>query len=61
MKLLVKFPTRGRVEKFMSVLKIYHDLCVDKSNTEFLISIDEDDEPMNNDEIINKIKKEKRE
>jgi hypothetical protein len=56
MKLLVKFPTRGRVEKFMSVLKIYHDLCVDKSNTEFLISIDEDDESMNNDEIINKIK-----
>jgi hypothetical protein len=47
MKLLVKFPTRGRKTKFLSVLKKYYDLCEDKDNTHFLISLDEDDSEMN--------------
>jgi hypothetical protein len=47
MKLLVKLPTRGRKTKFLSVLKKYYDLCEDKDNTHFLISLDEDDSEMN--------------
>ena len=47
MKLLVKFPTRDRKTKFLSVLKKYYDLCEDKDNTHFLISLDEDDSEMN--------------
>lgn len=48
MKLLIKFPTRGRKSKFLSVLKKYYDLCEDKNNTHFLLTLDEDDEQMNN-------------
>ncbi len=48
MKLLVKFPTRGRKTKFLSVLKKYYDLCEDKENIHFLISLDENDVEMNN-------------
>lgn len=48
MKILVKFPTRGRKTKFLSVLKKYYDLCEDKENIHFLISLDEDDTEMNN-------------
>ena len=40
MKLLIKFPTRGRKDKFFSTLNIYHNNCEDIENTEFLISID---------------------
>ena len=47
MKILVKFPTRGRKTKFLSVLKKYYDLCEDKENIHFLISLDEDDTEMN--------------
>lgn len=50
MKLLIKFPTRGRKDKFFSVLKKYYDLCEDKNNTHFLITLDEDDQEMNNPE-----------
>jgi hypothetical protein len=48
MRILVKFPTRGRKTKFLSVLKKYYDLCDDKENIHFLISLDEDDTEMNN-------------
>jgi hypothetical protein len=55
MKLLVKFPTRGRKDKFFSTLNLYHEYCEDIDNTEFLISIDSDDNVMNNEEVVNRI------
>lgn len=56
MKLLIKFPTRGRQEQFLKTFEKYHELCEDKDNTMFLVSIDKDDNMMNNDEVISKIK-----
>jgi hypothetical protein len=55
MKLLIKFPTRGRKDKFFSTLNIYHNNCEDIENTEFLISIDSDDTEMNLEEVVNRI------
>ena len=57
MKLLVKFPTRNRKEKFLNVLQKYYDFALDKKNIEFLITLDEDDDSMNTDEIKNKLGK----
>ena len=46
MKLLIKFPTRGRSNKFLKVLKKYNDLLEDKS-TKIIVSCDNDDKDMN--------------
>lgn len=51
MKLLIKFPTRNRKNKFFKVLKQYQNLCEDIDNTEFLISLDNDDETMSPSEV----------
>jgi hypothetical protein len=51
-KLLIKFPTRGRRDKFFKVLNQYIDKAKDLSKIAFLISMDEDDEEMNNPECI---------
>jgi hypothetical protein len=56
MKLLIKFPTRGRKEKFFSVLDKYYSNLSDLDNTTFLISLDKDDTQMNNNEVVNKLK-----
>jgi hypothetical protein len=59
MKILIKFPTRNRKNKFFNTLKKYHNLCEDINNVKFLISIDEDDSEMNNPdtlEILNTFK-----
>jgi hypothetical protein len=56
MKLLIKFPTRGRKEKFFSVLDKYYSNLSDLDNTTFLISLDKDDTQMNNTEVVNKLK-----
>lgn len=56
MKLLIKFPTRNRPEKFFSVLDLYYEKCSDITNVMFLITCDLDDVTMNNDVIINKLK-----
>jgi hypothetical protein len=56
MKLLIKFPTRNRVKKFLKVLEIYLENLED-SSTEIIVSCDLDDITMNQDyvmEIINK-------
>ena len=37
MKLLIKFPTRGRTDKFFSVLDRYYAFLNDIDNTEFCI------------------------
>jgi hypothetical protein len=52
MKLLIKFPTRGRKEMFFSTLNKYHEYCNNIDNTFFLISIDADDNEMNTDEVV---------
>ena len=48
MKILIKFPTRGRKTKFFNVLKKYQNLANNLNNISFLISIDDDDIEMNN-------------
>jgi hypothetical protein len=53
MKLLIKFPTRNRKNKFFKVLKQYQNLCEDFDNTFFLITLDNDDETMNPSEVSN--------
>jgi hypothetical protein len=47
MKLLIKFPTRNRKNKFFKVLRQYQNLCENLDNTYFLITLDNDDESMN--------------
>lgn len=55
MKLLIKFPTRGRKEMFFSTLNKYHEYCNNIDNTFFLISIDADDDEMNTNEVITQL------
>jgi len=54
MKILIKFPTRGRQEKFFKVLDMYYSFANNLDLIEFQISIDSDDHSMNNDEVIHK-------
>ena len=51
LKILVKFPTRGRPQKFFNVLNKYIKMADNLSKIAFLISLDEDDSTMNNQEI----------
>lgn len=46
MKILIKFPTRGRSNKFLNVLKKYYDFLDDKT-TKIIVSCDTDDVDMN--------------
>ena len=55
-KLLIKFPTRGRVVKFFNTLDKYYELLSGKCNVEFLITCDIDDISMNNSEVIDRLK-----
>ena len=55
-KLLIKFPTRGRVVKFFNTLNKYYELLSGKCNVEFLITCDIDDITMNNSEVIDRLK-----
>lgn len=55
LKLLIKFPTRGRPDKFFEVLNLYYDKAKNKSNLAFLISCDVDDPSMNNPIVIQKL------
>lgn len=56
MNLLIKFPTRGRPEKFFEVLDVYYNFLSDINKTTFQITIDEDDTSMNNNIVIDKLK-----
>ena len=51
MKLLIKFPTRNRKNKFFKVLRQYQNRCEDLDNTYFLITLDNDDESMNPSDV----------
>lgn len=58
MNLLVKFPTRGRKEKFFSTLHRYLQLSTRKNKVGFLITMDIDDPSMNTEDVkieLNKI------
>lgn len=52
MKILVKFPTRGRTIKFFNVLNLYYNMCDDLNNVKFLITLDDDDKDMNQKGVI---------
>ena len=56
-KILIKFPTRGRPDKFFNVLDQYISKASDLSRIAFLISMDYDDIEMNNDIIKQKFEK----
>ncbi len=51
MKLLIKFPTRGRKNKFFNTLKKYESFLSKKIDYHFLVSMDIDDIEMNSDEV----------
>jgi len=55
MKILIKFPSRSRPEKFKYALYNYVSKCKDKKRTEFLFTFDSDDETMNNEEMKQEI------
>lgn len=55
MKILIKFPTRGRKDKFFNVLDLYYNLLDDIDNTKFQITIDDDDPTMNDETVLNKL------
>lgn len=55
-KLLIKFPTRGRVEKFFKILELYYSNLEDPNNTFFVISCDIDDDDMNNEFVRNRLR-----
>jgi hypothetical protein len=50
MKLLIKFPTRGRPNKFLETLTRYIDYLDDKS-TQIIVTCDNDDESMKQEDI----------
>lgn len=53
---LVKFPTRGRPEKFFTVLNRYYHGAKQKHLTKFLVTCDLDDPTMNNETVVAKLK-----
>jgi hypothetical protein len=55
MRLLIKYPTRNRKEKFFSTLDKYYSLSSNPNNLFFLISLDENDISMNNSEVLKKL------
>ena len=52
MKILIKFPTRQRPEKFFNALDKYISEAENISNIGFLITLDKDDITMNNEQVI---------
>ena len=54
-RLLVKFPTRGRPEKFFEVLEKYRNMSR-SGRVRFVVSCDLDDETMNNEAVRNRFK-----
>ncbi len=49
--LLVKFPTRGRPDKFRNQFDRYYDMLSGQLKVKFIVSMDADDASMNNEEI----------
>jgi hypothetical protein len=57
MKLLIKFPSRERPEKFFQALDKYIQYANNTNKIAFLLSFDADDVTMNNDVVKNRLKK----
>ncbi len=51
MKILVKFPTRERPEKFINTLKGYYSFAKDNSNIHYMITIDDNDLSMHSPSV----------
>jgi len=56
-KVLVKFPTRSRPDKFFYALDKYYELAENLDDMVFIITCDIDDVSMNNIDVINRLKK----
>ena len=56
MKLLIKFPTKNRKFKFLNVFNKYQQFCDDIENTQFLVTLDNDDSDMNSPDVIEILK-----
>ena len=55
MKILIKFPTRGRREKFLKVIRLYLE-NITMPDTRILVTIDDDDLTMNTPDMIEMFK-----
>ena len=53
MNILIKFPSRGRPDKFKDTFSTYANLASNLHNIQFVCSFDEDDILMNNIDIKN--------
>ena len=53
MNLLIKFPARGRPDKFKATFLRYYELLSKKRDVKFVFTFDSDDETMNTDNIRN--------
>ena len=51
-RLVIKFPTRNRPEKFKLAFNRYLTFLSGRHDVQFIITMDEDDSTMNNNEII---------
>jgi hypothetical protein len=54
---LIKFPTRSRPRMFFETLELYYSMLSGKHNVQFLVSCDEDDSTMNNQEVRGRLEK----
>lgn len=54
-RLLIKFPTRGRPDKFFNTLDKYYEMLSGECRVEFLISCDNNDLSMNNHNVRQKL------
>jgi hypothetical protein len=57
MKILIKFPTRSRPEKFLNVLRLYVENMESPHDNNILVTCDVGDTSMNNDHIKEEIKR----
>lgn len=51
MKILFKYPTRARWSWFRKTLSTYYDMMSDGCDFQFLVTLDKDDESMNNEKV----------
>jgi len=54
-RILIKFPTRGRRERFFATLQGYQDHLSGQHDIQFVVSCDDDDGEMNNTEVSDRI------
>lgn len=51
MNILIKFPSRGRPDKFKSTIELYNNLASKKHDIHFVCTFDNDDSLMNSDDV----------